>query len=84
MDVQNCVLKEFLKLLTWLRTMVRWVLSELKYLALSYDAQTPSSRNCSDTDRYVAVNYSEHLKRQWISPIAKLASQSISPHNLLG
>ena len=41
------------------------------------------ARVCSDTDRYTAVTSSEHLKHQCISPIAKLASQSISPHNLL-
>ena len=39
--------------------------------------------SCSDTDRYTAVTSREHLKCQWASPSAKLASQSISPHNLL-
>ena len=41
------------------------------------------SCSCSDTDRYTAVTSREHLKCQWTSPSAKLASQSISPHNLL-
>jgi len=53
-----------------------------KYVLISHQVTT-LTHFLGDTDRYKAVTSSKHLKHQWLSTIAKPASQSISPHDLL-